>query len=68
MNDRAISPVKDNTQDFGQEFSAFAESTPTLSPDLQMKAFLAMKSGKYVMEPDDNVTKASELNNASYRS
>jgi hypothetical protein len=68
MNDRAISPVKDNTQDFGQEFSAFAESTPTLSPDLQMKAFLAMKSGKYVMEPDDSVTKASELNNTSYQS
>ena len=68
MNDRAISPVKDNTQDFGKEFSAFAESTPTLSPDLQMKAFLAMKSGKYVMEPDDNVTKASELNNTSYQS
>jgi hypothetical protein len=36
-----------------------------VSGDLQMKAFLAMKSGKYVMEPDDQVTKASELNNTS---
>jgi hypothetical protein len=65
MNDRAISPVKDNSQEFGQEFNAFAKSTPTLSPDMQMKAFLAMKSGKYVIEPDDQVTKASELNNTN---
>ena len=65
MNDRAITPVKDNTQEFGQEFNTFAKSTPTLTPDMQMKAFLAMKSGKYVIEPDDQVTKASELNNTS---
>jgi hypothetical protein len=65
MNDRAITPVKDNSQDFGQEFNAFAKSMPSVSGDLQMKAFLAMKSGKYVMEPDDQVTKASELNNTS---
>jgi hypothetical protein len=68
MNDRAITPVKDNSQEFGQEFNAFAKSTPTLSPDMQMKAFLAMKSGKYVIEPDDQVTKSSELNNTDVRS
>ena len=68
MNDRAITPVKDNSQDFGQEFNAFAKSMPSVSGDLQMKAFLAMKSGKYVMEPDDQVTKASELNNTSVSS
>ena len=65
MNDRAITPVKDNSQDFGQEFNTFAKSMPSVNPDLQMKAFLAMKSGKYVMEPDDQVTKASELNNTN---
>lgn len=68
MNDRAITPVKDNSQEFGQEFNAFAKSTPTLSPDMQMKAFLAMKSGKYVIESDDQVTKANELNNTSVQS
>jgi hypothetical protein len=68
MNDRAITPNKDNTKEFGEEFNDFAKSTPTLSPDMQMKAFLAMKSGKYVMDPDDNVTKASELNNTNVNS
>lgn len=68
MNDRAITPVKDNSQEFGQEFNAFAKSMPSVNPDLQMKAFLAMKSGKYTIEPDDNVTKSSELNNTDVRS
>ena len=68
MNDRAITPAKDNSQDFGQEFNAFAKSMPSVSGDLQMKAFLAMKSGKYVMEPDDNVTKSSELKNTDVQS
>jgi hypothetical protein len=68
MNDRAITPAKDNAQDFGQEFNAFAKSMPSVSGDLQMKAFLAMKSGKYVMEPDDNVTKSSELKNTDVQS
>ena len=65
MNDRAITPVKDNSQEFGQEFTTFAKSMPSVNPDLQMKAFLAMKSGKYTIEPDDQVTKASELNNTN---
>ena len=68
MNDRAITPNKDNSQEFGQEFNEFSKSMPSVNPDLQMKAFLAMKSGKYVMEPDDNVTKASELNNTNVQS
>ena len=65
MNDRAITPNKDNTASFGEEFNQFARSMPSVNPDLQMKAFLAYKSGKYTIEPDDNVTKASELNNTS---
>lgn len=62
MNDRAITPNKDTSKDFGEEFNTFARSMPSVNPDLQMKAFLAYKSGKYTIEPDDNVTKASELN------
>jgi hypothetical protein len=68
MNDRALTPNADNSKDFGQEFNDFAKSMPTVSGDLQMKAFLAYKSGKYTIEPDDNVTKASELNNTNVRS
>jgi hypothetical protein len=68
MNDRALTPNADNSKDFGQEFNDFAESMPTVSGDLQMKAFLAYKSGKYTIEPDDNVTKASELNNTNVQS
>ena len=61
MNDRAITPNKDTAKDFGQEFNDFARSIPGVNDDLKMKAFMAYKSGKYVIEPDDNVTKASEL-------
>jgi len=68
MNDKALTPTKDSSQDFGQEFNAFAKSMPSVNPDLQMKAFLAMKSGKYTIEPDDQVTKSSELNNTDVRS
>lgn len=63
VNDKALTPAKDSSKDFGEEFNEFAKSTPTLTPDMQMKAFLAVKSGKYTIEPDDNVTKATELNN-----
>jgi hypothetical protein len=69
MNDRALTATKDNSQDFGAEFNTFAQSMPNIKdPDLQMKAFLAYKSGKYTIEPDDNVTKASELNRQNVQS
>ena len=65
VNDKAITPTQDNSKDFGDEFNTFAQSMPSVSPDLKMKAFLAYKSGKYTIEPDDQVTKASELNNTN---
>jgi hypothetical protein len=65
MNDRALSPTKDNAKDFGEEFNDFSSSLTGITPDLKMKAFLAYKSGKYVIEPDDQITKANELNNSS---
>jgi hypothetical protein len=68
MNDRALTPNKDNSKDFGQEFNDFASAIPGVSDDLKMKAFMAYKSGKYVIEPDDNVTKASDLDNTDVRS
>jgi hypothetical protein len=68
MNDKAITPNTATTKDFGEEFNEFAKSVPTVNPDLQMKAFLAYKSGKYQIEPDDNVTKAGELDNTNVRS
>lgn len=68
MNDRAITPIKDNSKEFGEEFGEFSKTLPNVNPDLQMKAFLAYKSGKYTIEPDDQVTKANELNNSSYMS
>jgi len=34
-----------------------------VSNDLKVKAFLAYKSGKYVLDPVNDVTKVSELNN-----
>jgi len=67
MNDRAITPNKDAGKDFGQEFNEFAKTIPGVNDDLKMKAFMAYKSGKYVIEPDDNVTKASELQNSDTR-
>jgi hypothetical protein len=68
VNDRAITPTTTNSKDFGEEFNDFARSMPTVSGDLQMKAFLAYKSGKYQIEPDDNVTKAGELGNQNVQS
>jgi hypothetical protein len=65
MNDRALSSTKDNAKDFGEEFNDFSSSLTGITPDLKMKAFLAYKSGKYVIEPDDQITKANELNNTS---
>jgi hypothetical protein len=66
FNDKALTLTKDNAQSFGQEFNDFAKSMPTVTGDLQMKAFLAMKSGKYVIEKDDEVTKPNELTNQYY--
>ena len=66
MNDRDLTPNKDNSKDFGQEFNEFASAIPGVSDDLKMKAFLAYKSGKYTLEPDDQITKTNELNNTSY--
>lgn len=68
VNDKAITPTATNSKDFGEEFNAFAKGMPTVSGDLQMKAFLAYKSGKYTIEPEDNVTKADELANSNVRS
>lgn len=68
VNDRAITPTTTNSKDFGEEFNDFARSMPTVSGDLQMKAFLAYKSGKYQIEPDDNVTRAGELGNQNVQS
>lgn len=65
VNDRAITPTKDTSKEFGTEFNDFAKSMPTINPDLQMKAFLAMKSGKYVIEKDDNVLNPNDLNNTN---
>ena len=66
MNDKAITPISDNSKEFGEEFTAFAESMPTVKPELQMQAFLAIKSGKYKLEPNDQVTTTDELDNTSY--
>lgn len=64
VNDKPFAPTQDNTKSFGEEFNTFASSLPpNITPDLQMKAFLAMKSGKYVIEKDDEVTKPNELSN-----
>ena len=68
VNDKAITPTATNSKDFGEEFNSFSKGMPTVSPDLQMKAFLAYKSGKYAIEPDDNVTKAEELRNSNLQS
>ena len=68
MNDKAITPISDNSKEFGKEFTAFAESMPTVKPELQMQAFLAIKSGKYKLEPNDQVTTTDELDNTSYES
>jgi hypothetical protein len=65
VNDRAITPTKDTSKEFGVEFNDFAKSMPTVNPDLQMKAFLAMKSGKYVIEKDDEIVNPNDLNNTN---
>jgi hypothetical protein len=68
MNDRALTPTKDNAEDLGTQFNDFAKTVPTLTPDLAMKLFQAQKSGKWVVEKDDEITKASELNNTNVSS
>lgn len=60
-NDKAITPKKASNEDMATEFQAFATKLPNVNPDLQMKAFLAMKSGKYVMEPENGTTTPNEL-------
>jgi hypothetical protein len=60
-NDRAVTPKKASNDDMAGEFTTFAAKLPNVNPDLQMKAFLAMKSGKYVIEPEDGTTTPNEL-------
>jgi len=67
MNDRALSPSADNAKDFGEEFNAFAEQVPTLRPELQMDAFLAIKSGKYKLDKTNtDITTPSDLTENNY--
>lgn len=60
-NDRVVTPKKASNDDMAGEFTTFAAKLPNVNPDLQMKAFLAMKSGKYVIEPEDGTTTPNEL-------
>lgn len=62
VNDKAITPKKPTENDFANEFTAFAAQMPGVSQDLAMKSFLAVKSGKYVIEPENGTTTTDELN------
>jgi len=63
-NETPLTPTRDTSKSFGEEFNIFASSMPAdVSNDLKVKAFLAYKSGKYVLDPVNDVTKVSELNN-----
>lgn len=64
-NDRAITPKKATDTDVAQEFQDFATKLPNVNPDLQAKLFLAYKSGKYQIEPDNGTTPPSELTASS---
>ena len=68
MNDRALTATKDNAEDIGTQFNDFAKTVPTLTPDLAMKLFQVQHSGKWVVEKDDEITKANELNNTNVSS
>jgi hypothetical protein len=65
MNDKDITPIQENSTSVGKEFNDFAKTVPTLTPELAMKLFQVQKSGKWVVEKDDEITKASELNNTN---
>ena len=63
-NEKPLTPTRDTSKSFGEEFNVFASSMPAdVSNDLKVKAFLAYKSGKYVLDPVNDVTKVSDLNN-----
>jgi hypothetical protein len=68
VNDRAITPKKATNDDFAAEFTSFASKMPGVTQDLAMKAFLAKKSGKYVIEPENGTTTADELNRFNIQS
>jgi hypothetical protein len=68
VNDKAMTPTTDNTKAIGEEFNTFAKQVPTLSPELQFKLFQAHKSGKWVIEKDDNMTRPDELTNINTQS
>lgn len=59
-NDRDILPTAPSNKEFGEEFNQFSKTMPGVSPDLAMKAFLAVKSGKYQVD-DDNMLTPNEL-------
>jgi hypothetical protein len=61
VNDRALTPKKPTNDDFAAEFNSFAAQMPGVTQDLAMKAFLATKSGKYVIEPENGTTTTDEL-------
>ena len=61
VNDKAMTPTTDNTKAIGEEFNAFAQQVPTLSPELQFQLFKAHKSGKWTIEKDDGLTNPNEL-------
>ena len=62
VNDRAITAKKATDTDHAKEFTDFAAQMPGVTPESAMKLFLAVKSGKYVIEPDNGTTTADELN------
>lgn len=61
VNDKVMTPTNDNTKAVGEEFNAFAQQVPTLSPELQFQLFKAHKSGKWTIEKDDGLTNPNEL-------
>ena len=62
VNDKAITPKKATDTDTAKEFTDFASQMPGVTPESAMKLFLAVKSGKYVIEPENGTTTTDELN------
>ena len=60
-NDKAVTPKTAANDDVAAEFTTFSSKMKGVSPDLAMKLFLAKKSGKYVIEPEDGTTSPEEL-------
>ena len=63
LNDKELNPTKNAAKDIGREFNDFARMVPGLPPKQQIDLFKAHKSGKWVIEKDDEITQPSELEN-----